>query len=99
MEKGHKEDGKHYQASKDYILREIADESMLIPSGDLPGNKLIMLNDSGAFLWKALQTPKTMEDVINMARESYEDPDGMLEAHIQDFLKEKMSTGHIWEVE
>lgn len=88
---------KRYRANGNYVYREIAGEGVLIPSGDLPGNVMVTLNETGAFLWAQLQEPKTMEELIAAAREAYDDPNGEMEAQIRDFVSEKLKTGHIWE--
>ena len=39
-----------------FILRKIAGENIVIPSGDeLNLNMMITLNDTGAFLWKKIE--------------------------------------------
>ena len=87
-----------YRANGSYILREVAGEYVLIPTGDLPGNVMITMNATCAFLWKQLQEPKTIGDLILAAKEAYDDPDGEMETHIREFIENKVKTGHIWEV-
>ena len=87
-----------YRANDGYVMREIADGFVLIPSGDLPGNVMITLNHTCAFLWKLMQEPKTVGDLIIAAKERYDDPRGELEVHIREFVEYRVQTGHIWEV-
>lgn len=97
-EHGYWEKKKLYRANGSYVLREIAGEHVLIPTGDLPGNVMITMNKTCAFLWKQMQEPKTVGDLILAAKEKYDDPQGELEAHIREFVDDKVQTGHIWEV-
>ena len=60
--------------SKDFILREIADEYILVPTGKtaLSFNGLVTINETGALIWKTLLEKKTMEDIVNKIVEEYE---------------------------
>ena len=51
------------QVSKDYLLRTIAGETILIPSGAAAQkfNGLVTVNAIGAFIWDVLQTPTDLE--------------------------------------
>ena len=96
MEKNELE--KQYRANTHDVYRKIAGESVLIPSGDLPGNVMVTLNASGAFLWEQLQQPRTMDELIAAARAVYDDPNHELETQIRAFVEGRVKTGHIWEV-
>ncbi|MBE5800388.1 MAG: PqqD family protein [Clostridiales bacterium] len=97
-ENGYWEKKKLYRANHNYALREIAGEHVLVPTGDLPGDRMITLNRSCAFLWQQLQEQKTIGDLIFAARQRFADPNGELEKHIQEFVEYRVQTGHIWEV-
>lgn len=61
--------------SENYILREIAGEYIVVPTGsaamDFKG--LITLNDTGVFLWKLLQEDdQTKESLLDALCEEYE---------------------------
>lgn len=79
---------KPYVASEDYILRRIAGESVLVSlaDNDYLGNSILSVNDTFEFLWELFQQPRTLEEAVALAREEYEDPQGMLENHIRSFL-------------
>lgn len=94
---GKPESERRYRANGNYVYRKIAGEGVLIPTGDLPGNVMVTLNETGAFLWEQLQEPRTIGDLIAAAREAYDDPNGEMEAQIRAFVEEKNKTGHIWE--
>ena len=90
---------KRYRANGNYVYREIAGEGVLIPSGDLPGNVMVTVNETCGFLWAQLQEPKTIGDLIAAAKAAYDDPNHELEAQIREFVQDRVKTGHIWEVE
>ena len=55
-----------YQANSNFILREIAGEYILVPTGkELENfNGLATINGTGAFLWKLLHEPKSIDEII-----------------------------------
>lgn len=89
---------KRYRANGNYVYRKIAGEGVLIPSGDLPGNVMVTLSETCAFLWEQLQEPRTIGDLIAAAKAAYDDPKHELEAQIREFVEDRVKTGHIWEV-
>lgn len=98
-ENGYRERKKRYRANGNYVYREIAGEGVLVPSGDLPGNVMVTVNETCGFLWAQLQEPKTIGDLIAAAKAAYDDPNHELEAQIREFVQDRVKTGHIWEVE
>lgn len=81
---------KPYVASEDYILRQIAGESVLVSlaDNDYLGNSILSVNDTFGFLWELFQQPRTLEAAISAAKEEYEDPEGKLETHIRGFMRQ-----------
>lgn len=61
--------------STQYILREIAGEFIIVPTGQEARQfqGLIAVNETGAFLWKVLQESNlSMDDLINALCETYD---------------------------
>ncbi len=60
--------------SGDFMLREIAGDRLLIPVGEqvLSFAGLICLNETAAFVWKQLETPKSMEELTEAMCQEYE---------------------------
>lgn len=76
--------------SKDYIVREIAGEYIIVPTGReaLNFQGLITVNETGAFLWNLLQEESMTEDSLTDALcESYEIERTMAEQDIKEFLR------------
>lgn len=70
-----------------YILRQVAGENIVIPSGeDLDLNLMISLNDTGCFLWKRLATGAGEEDLVRALLEEYEVEEPRARASVGAFL-------------
>ena len=56
-----------------YILRQIAGEYVVIPSGeDLDLNLMITLNETGSFLWERLTEGAEEEDLVKALLAEYD---------------------------
>lgn len=88
-------DCRRFMANPDFMLREIAGESVLIPVGEagIFENSVISLNETCSFLWQLYQTPRTVEEVVAEARKEYSDPDGMMETQIREFTNAYLQYG------
>ncbi len=89
-----------YQASPDYLGREIAGEYVIVPIG---GGALRMAdmgvpNETFRFLWEQFQAPRTIDDVVEEARKQYQAPEGMIEADINRYVRECLQVGVLREV-
>ncbi len=63
-----------YIANSDYVLREIAGEFMLIPTGNLSmtTNGVVTISESAAFLWKKMDEGKTLSQLSELVLEEYD---------------------------
>ncbi len=89
-----------YQTQPEFIFREIGKDSVLVPVGVTGSleNSMIYLNETYAFLWKQFQTPCTVSEVIQRAKEQYEDSDGIMEDQIRGAVKDFVKFAVIKEV-
>ena len=56
-----------------YIMRKVAGETVVLPTGtDLPLNRMITLNGTGAFLWERLETGADEESLVTALLEAYD---------------------------
>lgn len=62
------------QIRKDFILREIADEYILVPIGTtaLDFNGLITVNEIGALIWRMLQEESSIDKIVEAILDEYE---------------------------
>ena len=74
---------------KEYILREIAGDYIVVPVGAaaLEFNGMITVNETGAFLWEKLREGTTKEELLHAMLEEYEVSEKEAEADIQEFLQ------------
>lgn len=91
---------KRYSTNSDLLLREVAGEYLLIPTGSSADsiNGMISLNESFYFIWKQFEEPHTIYEVIQSAMEEYDDPDGEIAKDIYRFVLESLKIGFVKEV-
>lgn len=82
------------KVKEDFLLREVAGCYVVVPVGKtaVDFNGMLNLNETGAFLWKKLQTETTREKLIADLLDEYEVSEEVASADIDKFidkLKEK----------
>lgn len=91
MEKGYEkpEEKAFYQKNSQYILREIADEIVLVPTGEAAAefNGLVTFNKTSAFLWNYLQEKRTFEEIVFTFAREYQISPEQSETDVKDFLR------------
>lgn len=83
--------------SKEFMLREIAGEYIVVPTGKAVFQfmGLITLNDVGAFLWKALQKENcTSRELTELVCQEYEVTEDSAWRDVREFLK-ALASRHI----
>ena len=65
---------KDMKAKEGFILRNIVDEYILMPTGDNIGkfNGTVLLNEVSAFVWEKLQNPISREDLLKAILDEFE---------------------------
>lgn len=78
-----------YQANPEYMLREIAGEFILVPTGAAAThfNGVASLNETGCFLWKQLAEERTRKDLYAVFAQKYELSEEQSKEDVDDFLK------------
>lgn len=86
---------KKYQTNSNFLLRDIGDEHVLIPIGEagVLNNSVISLNDTSQFLWKQFLSPITIPEVVEKAKEVYDDPDNAMEQEVIEFVNAYLEVG------
>lgn len=76
------------KVDKKFILREIAGEYIIIPTGKtaLDFNGLITVNEVGVSLWKMLQNDITFEELVQGILDEYDVDEDVAREDIQEFL-------------
>ncbi len=71
-----------------FILREVAGETVVVPSGDtLDLNMMITLNDTATFLWKQLENETDEDKLVKALLCEYEITEEDARKHIKKFLE------------
>lgn len=86
---------KKYKANSDYILREIAGEYMLIPTGSLSmtANGMVTISESAAFLWRNLTDGKTSAELVELMLKEYEADEETVRKDIDELTESMCSIG------
>ena len=76
------------QINKEFVLREIAGEYIIIPTGAtvLEFNGLITVNETGVILWNMLQQEVTEDELVRGILEEYEVEEEVAREDIREFL-------------
>lgn len=71
------------------LLREIAGEFVLVPVGEtaLRIKGMICLSESGALLWKQLQTGANREELLQKLQDNYEIDADTAKSDLESFLQ------------
>lgn len=83
------------KASKDFILREIAGEYILVPAGAASTrlNGLITLNELGWFIFKTLETEQTLDSLTDAITAEYDVAREVARADALEFLQQLNKVG------
>lgn len=79
-----------YQIKPGYCIRDVVDESLVIPVGGaaMADRKMAIINPVARFLWKKLQSRQTFEDLLLSVLQEYEVTKETAASDIQEFLSE-----------
>lgn len=74
---------------KEFVLREIAGDVLLIPTGKtaLDLNGMMTLNEVGAEIWKLLPEAQDEDMIVQRLLEEYEVEENELRRDVDDFLQ------------
>ena len=81
-----------------FMLREAAGYYVVVPVGEgaLSFNGVINLNESGAFLWKAMENEVTEEQLVEALLGEYDVSEEQAKTDVAAFIK-KMKEGNLVE--
>lgn len=83
------------RATGEMVLREIAGEYLLIPTGEtaLKIHGMVTLSESGLLLWKKLQEECTEESLVEALLEAYEVDRETAQEDVREFLQQLEKAG------
>lgn len=78
-----------------FHLRSVGTEFLAVPSGAAAArfNGLLMLNETGAFLARSLQTETDRETLLELLRAEYDAPEDLLRKDLEGFLAQMRELG------
>jgi hypothetical protein len=81
--------------NKEFVLREIAGEYIIIPTGKttLNFNGLITVNEVGVYLWNQLQHETNFDELLADVLDEYEVDEGVAREDIREFLDSLIEGG------
>lgn len=87
------------KTKKGFLLRSVGGRNVVVAIGKASEefNGLITLNESGAFLWKMLQTGTTYQAMLDEMLKEYDTDEQTARAGIDEFLKIARDAGLIEE--
>ena len=81
------------------VLREIAGEHLLVPvrrGNLLDAESLYILDDVGAWLWKELNAPRTLRELVDGVREVFDETAGHdVEADVREWIADLAGQGMV----
>ena len=83
------------RVSKDFIMREIAGEFILVPTGAAAAkfNGLITMNEVGKFIFQTLAEEHTAQEVAARITEEYSVDAGTALTDLEEFLQQLRQIG------
>lgn len=85
----------------DLILRTIAGETVLIPTGSFAGkfNGIINLNGPAAFIWEKMEEVSSREEMVQLMLDRYEIDEETARKDVNGFLDTAIHVGYAREEE
>ncbi len=79
----------------DFVLREIAGDLLLVPTGKtaLDLNGMLTLNEVGGEIWKMLDEVETEEEIVDRLLEDYDVQREELQQDVREFLDKLRELG------
>lgn len=83
------------RAAQNMIMRKIAGETVLIPTCEmaLKVHGMIIVSESGAFLWEKLQKECSRDELVQSILEEYEVDRKTAEQDVDSFIEQMQQVG------
>ncbi len=77
-------------------MRQVAGQTVVLPAGDeMDLNRMISLNETGAFLWERLQTETDMASLVAAILSEYDTSEEMAAKSVAAFVKKLEENGFL----
>jgi hypothetical protein len=86
---------KSFVRSRAVASRVVAGETLLVPIRSRVGDlaSIYSFNGTGSSIWKLLETPKTVAELVVAVAQEYDADEGRVEKDVKEFLGEMLSVG------
>lgn len=83
--------------AKEFILRDIAGECVLVPTGATTQefNGLIRLSDTGKFIWENIEKADSLDELIGLVLENYEIDKDTATKDVVEFVAQLVGNGFV----
>lgn len=83
--------------AKEFILREIAGECVLIPTGTTTQefNGLITLSDTAKFIWENMEKVDSLDEMVKSITDEYEVDEETARRDVIGFISQLLQTGFV----
>jgi len=94
------EDEKLYQISSNFIVTQVADEWLVVPTGEMAQqfNGMMSLNKSSRFVWEQFQKPNSIASVLQAMKAHYEGSAHDMEVELRQFISKCLAFQILQEV-
>jgi hypothetical protein len=84
-----------YRQADNIVTRKVMDETLLVPvSGDLASmDELYTLNETGAFIWQALDGTRTLAEIERQLEQEYDAPEDVIRADLREIIDGLIDVG------
>ena len=85
------------KVNSDFVMRNIAGENILVPTGEAAEkfNGMITMNEVAAFMWQNIDEVETKEDLVKMVLDEFEVDEETATRDVENFINELSSINMI----
>jgi hypothetical protein len=83
------------KVNNDFIIRQIADEYIIVPIGEavINFNGMITVNEVGKFIWEQLQEDLSQEELLNRITNEYDVDEQTATNDLEEFISRLQQGG------
>ncbi len=80
---------------KEFILREIAGENVLVPTGEASQefNGMLSMTDTARFIWEHLEHVRSLDEMVQSVTDTYEVDEAIARRDVIGFINALMQHG------
>ena len=85
------------KVNSDFVMRNIAGENILVPTGEAAEkfNGMITMNEAAAFMWQNIDEVESKEDLVKMVLNEFEVDEETATRDVENFINELSSINMI----